>query len=94
MSFYDLHSRFINGQTENAILSRDKLLVRGDASGKVIIWKIPNSLVNQNEKLREFEPSSAYSLSKAWKEMKYLPCGIIDTLVRDSLFNITFIESH
>ncbi|UXI18302.1 Charged multivesicular body protein 5 [Sarcoptes scabiei] len=82
MSFYDLHSRFINGQTENAILSRDKLLVRGDASGKVIIWKIPNSLVNQNEKLREFEPSSAYSLSKAWKEMKYLPCGIIDTLLK------------
>ena len=91
MNYY-LLSRNLNDFEVNPNIQ--KLLIRGDSSGKVAIWRIPdvssndiNSIKQQStESLPQMPPVSIQSLEKAWSHMKPSPCGILDQLV--------CIESH
>lgn len=78
MAFYNLKTSNSNEITPNT----PKVLLRGDSSGRVSVWKIPEIMDNNFDKVLRFEPRSSYSLSNAWKDMEYSPCGIIDTLVK------------
>ena len=90
MNFY-LLSRNINQVEVNPNIQ--KLLIRGDSYGKVVIWSIPDvsnrdlSSVRQEsiETPPHMAPTVIQSLEKAWKLMKPSPCGILDQLVSQSL---------
>lgn len=82
MAFYNLKTLNSNEITSNT----PKILLRGDSFGRVSVWKIPELMDNNYDKIHRFEPRSSYSLSNAWKDMEYSPCGIIDTLVKLSIF--------
>lgn len=58
------------------------MVLCGDSYGRVSIWKLNDYLDNSvQQNVPEIEPNVSYSLSTAWKELRDLPCGIIDTLV-------------
>ncbi|XP_054161861.1 WD repeat-containing protein 7-like isoform X2 [Oppia nitens] len=84
MNFY-LLTRNMNEMNQNI----QKLLIRGDSYGKVIIWSIPDvshrdvSLIRQESETNasQMSPTVIQSLDRAWKLMDPLPCGILDQLI-------------
>ncbi|XP_076337758.1 WD repeat-containing protein Rbcn-3B isoform X2 [Tachypleus tridentatus] len=66
----------------------EKLLLRGDSSGRVIIWSIPEvsnrdvSILQQEkfDKAPDMHPQTSTSLQESWSAMKPPPPGILDHL--------------
>lgn len=86
MNYYFL-SRNLNDLEVNPNIQ--KLLIRGDSSGKVAIWRIPDATTKDISSIRQqsvdslpqLPPVVIQSLEKAWSHMKPPPCGILDQLV-------------
>ncbi|XP_046914879.2 WD repeat-containing protein Rbcn-3B isoform X2 [Dermatophagoides farinae] len=78
IAFYNLVTK-LNDDNSNI----PKMVLCGDSYGRVSIWKLNDYLDNSvQQNVPEIEPNVSYSLSTAWKELRDLPCGIIDTLLK------------
>lgn len=68
----------------------NKVLVRGDSNGQIIVWNIPDVAGEQLNKIIQdksaaslvHNPNLVYSLKTAWETMVPTPSGIFDQLVR------------
>lgn len=68
----------------------NKVLVRGDSVGQIIVWNIPEVAGEQLTKILQDKsaaslvhtPNLVYSLKTAWETMVPTPSGIFDQLVR------------
>ncbi|XP_067140814.1 WD repeat-containing protein 7 isoform X4 [Centruroides vittatus] len=78
-----------------------RLLLRGDSSGRVVIWSIPEvtnrdlSLVQQEsfDKVPEIHPHTSRSLEEAWNSLKLSPPGILDQMIGSEGQNLKLTSS-
>ena len=77
-------------------VGQQKLLLRGDVSGKLVLWTLPEVTNNQLSQLKqdenfrppEYPPATISSLQNAWDLLKPCPPGILDQFV--SIFLMEF----
>ncbi|XP_054707757.1 WD repeat-containing protein 7-like [Uloborus diversus] len=66
--------------------SAEKILLRGDSSGRVLFWYVPDVPDNEIEKVAktgkplEYSPKLSLSLQEAWDSMHPPPAGILDQM--------------
>ncbi|CAG7815558.1 unnamed protein product [Allacma fusca] len=74
-----------------ATLGQQKILLRGDVSGKLVVWIVPEVTNNQLSQLKqddnfrapEYPPASISSLQTSWDLLKPCPPGILDQFDTD-----------
>ncbi|GFQ73668.1 WD repeat-containing protein 7 [Trichonephila clavata] len=68
-----------------------KALLRGDSSGRIVYWNIPD--IPDTGKCSEHHPEMSLSLQEAWETMKPPPAGILDQLFTPDSPNLKLTAS-
>lgn len=78
----------------------NKILVRGDSTGQIVVWNIPEVAGERLTKILQdktsptliHNPDLTYSLKTAWETMIPTPSGIFDQLVSLQTFSERFLN--
>ncbi|KAI1280913.1 WD repeat-containing protein 7 [Halotydeus destructor] len=78
-----------------------KIFIRGDATGKIAIWNVPDVTAQQLSSIIQESTSSPvtinadafYSMKKAWDCMQPRPCGVVDQLVHENEAKVKITSS-
>ncbi|KAG8181336.1 hypothetical protein JTE90_017504 [Oedothorax gibbosus] len=75
-----------------------KILLRGDSSGRIAFWNVPEIQESEVQKVKtgkvpENYPVASLSLQEAWDEMHPTPAGILDQLISAETPNLKLTAS-